>query len=65
MPNGLKLRGGVYFVDSDSIPKTNSGKYIRKEITDTVKRMFNATRENDPLLQSYLSDIPDEYKQLI
>lgn len=62
-PNGLKLRGGVYFVDS--LPKTNSGKYIRKEITDTVKGMFNATKDTDPLLKSYLSDIPDDYKRLV
>lgn len=62
-PNGLKLRGGVYFVDS--LPKTPSGKYIRKEITEMLKKMFNATKENDPLIQSYLSDIPDNYKRLI
>ena len=62
-PNGLKLRGGVYFVDS--LPKTPSAKFIRKEITDTVKKLFNAAKESDPLIQSYLSDIPDEYRRLI
>lgn len=62
-PNGLRLRGGVYFVEA--LPKTPSGKFIRRDITDTVKSMFDATKESDPLLQSYLSDIPDDYKRLI
>lgn len=62
-PDGLKLRGGVYFVDS--LAKTHSGKFIRKEITDTVKKLFIAAKESDPLIQLYLSDIPDDYRRLI
>lgn len=61
--NGLKLRGGVYFVDL--LPKTPSGKFIRKQITDVVKKLFNAAKDSDPRLQGYLSDIPDDYKRLI
>lgn len=62
-PTGLHLRAGIYFVDS--LPKTHSGKFIRKEITEMLKKMFIAAKENDPLIQSYLSDIPDNYKRLI
>lgn len=62
-PDGLKLRGGVYFVDS--LPKTHSGKFIRKEITDAIEYMFNAAKENDPQIQQYFSDISDDYKRLI
>lgn len=62
-PNGLKLRGGVYFVDS--LPKTHSGKFIRKEITHMLKKLFDELKSSDPLIQSYLSDIPDDYKRLI
>lgn len=62
-PNGLKLRAGVYFVDS--LPKTPSGKFIRKQITDVIQKLFNAAKDSDPILQGYLSDIPDDYKRLI
>lgn len=62
-PDRSKLRGGVYFVDS--LPKTHNGKMIRKEITDLATAKFTSAKSNDPDLQSYLSDFPDEFRRLI
>lgn len=61
--NGLRLRGGVYFVDS--LPKTHTGKLIRKKITEMTEKLFKMTKQTDPDIQKYLSEIPDEYKKLI
>lgn len=61
--NRLKLRGGVYFVQS--LPKTNNGKLRRMEITDMAAEIFRATMHTDPDIQLSLSDIPEEIRNLI
>ena len=61
--NGLRLRGGVHFVDS--LPKTHNGKFLRNKITEMAEKMFKVAKENDRDIEKYLSDIPDEYRKLI
>lgn len=61
--NGLRLRAGVYFVDS--LPRTHNGKLIRNKITQMAAEMFKVAKENDPDIQKCLSEIPEEYKRLI
>lgn len=62
-PEGLQLRGGIYFVDS--IPKTHNGKFKRNKIVKMAEEMFKAAIKSDRDIQRYLSDIPNEYKKLI
>lgn len=64
LPKRSWLRGGVYFVDS--LSKTNNGKLLRREITKIASKMFReAKQNNDPEIESYLSDLPIEFRQLI
>lgn len=58
-----KLRGGIYFVES--LPKTHNGKLIRKGITQLATEMFKATKDTDPDIHFYLSDIPEEFRMFI
>lgn len=62
-PSRLKLRGGVYFVDS--LPRTKNGKLRRKEITDIATELFRATMDTDPQIQLHLSEIPSEFRNLV
>lgn len=62
-PIRSRLRGGVYFVDS--LPKTFTGKPIRKEIVEIAAQRFKSIKESDPDIQSYLSDIPEKFRKLI
>lgn len=39
MPDYCKLRGGVYFVDV--IPRTPSGKILRRLVKETAKAFYN------------------------
>ncbi|XP_031635434.1 uncharacterized protein LOC116348546 [Contarinia nasturtii] len=57
------LRGGVYFVDS--LPKTPSGKIIRRKVAELATEIFHKRGINDPDIQSYIADIPEEYHKLI
>lgn len=59
----MKLRGGVYFVDS--LPRTKNGKLLRKEITDIATEMFRAIMDTDADIQSHLSEIPLEFRKLV
>lgn len=59
----MKLRGGVYFVDS--LPRTKSGKLRRKEITDIATKLFHATMHMDAQIQLHLSEIPSEFRNLV
>lgn len=61
-PIRSRLRGGVCFVDS--LPKA-TGKPIRKEIVEIAAQRFKSIKESDPDIQSYLSDIPEEFRKLI
>lgn len=38
---------------------------IRREITKLAAQQFRLARENDAELQSYLADIPEEYRAII
>lgn len=62
-PNRAKPRGGVYFVDK--LPKNHNGKLIRSEISHYATEQFRTARENDAELQSYLADIPEEFRAII
>lgn len=62
-PSRSRLRGGVYFVDS--LPNTHSGKLIRRKITEIATDMFKAAKSSDPDVQSYLREIPEEFRKLI
>ena len=62
-PNRAKPRGGIYFMDK--LPKTHNGKLIRKEITKYATQQFRSARENDAELQSYLANIPEEFREII
>ncbi|XP_031635418.1 4-coumarate--CoA ligase-like 7 [Contarinia nasturtii] len=57
------LRGGVYFVDS--LPKTPSGKIIRRKVAELATEIFHKRGINDPDIQAYIADIPEEYHKLI
>lgn len=57
------LRGGVYFVDS--LPKTPSGKIIRRKVAEYATELFHKSGINDPLIKSYISDIPEVVRKLI
>lgn len=62
-PSRSRLRGGVYLVES--LPTTHNGKLIRRQITELATEMFKTAKENDPDIQSYLKDIPEEFRKLI
>lgn len=49
----------------NELPKTHNGKMIRKEITKFATQKFRSARENDAELQSYLDDIPKEFREII
>lgn len=61
--SGLRLRAGIYFVDS--IPKTPTGKFVRKKVMELAEQFFKVAKEVDPDVQKHLLDIPDEYKRLV
>lgn len=63
VPSHSKLRGGVYIVDS--LPKTHNGKIVRRTILEKTTKMFEAIKNIDLDIQSYLQDIPDEFRKLI
>lgn len=62
-PDRYKLRAGVYFVDS--IPRTPSGKPLRRVIVESTTEMFKTAMECDAELRSYIEDIPEELRKLI
>lgn len=62
-PNGLKLRAGIYFVDA--IPKTPTGKFSRKKVTELAEQHFKMAKQNDPDVQQHLLDISEEYRRMI
>lgn len=62
-PNRSKLRAGVYFVNS--LPKTTSGKPMHSKIVEITAELFNVAKYNDPIVKSFLMDIPTEFKHLI
>lgn len=60
----LKLRGGIYFVQS--LAKTNTGKLRREAITHRAAEMFReAIRCNSSDIRSYLADIPDQFIKIM
>lgn len=61
--DNLKLRGGVYFVDS--LSKTDTGKFRQKDITKLASELFARAKTTDPDIQSYLLDIPEEFRSII
>lgn len=62
-PKRLWLRAGIYFVES--LPKTGSGKLVRREIAKVAIKMFEEAKESDPNIRSYVSDIPEAFRKLI
>lgn len=62
-PNGLKLRAGIYFVDS--IPKTPTGKFVRRKATELAEQLFKVAKESDLDVQQHLLDISEEYRRMI
>lgn len=62
-PKRSWLRAGVYFVES--LPKTGSGKLVRREITKMATEMFEKAKRNDPNIQSYFLDIALEFRNII
>lgn len=58
-----RLGGGIHFVDS--MPKTNSGKVIRREVMEMASEFFKTARNTDPHIQSYLQEIPEDFRDLI
>lgn len=62
-PKRSRLRGGVYFVDS--LEKNLNGKLMRKTVTEMATALFKAAKNNDPDIQSYLQDIPEEFRKMI
>lgn len=61
--DGLKLRGGVYFVDS--IPKTPTGKFVRKQATEIATKLFETAKNTDKDVRQYLLDIPENFRKII
>lgn len=61
--DNLKLRGGVYFVDS--LSKTDTGKFRQRDITKLAAELFSRAKISDPDIQSYLLDIPEEFRTII
>lgn len=62
-PNRSKLHGGIYFVNS--LPKSPSGKLLRRMVTEQTMKLFREAKGNDKDLQSHPSDIPEEYRKHI
>lgn len=62
-PHRSRIRGGVYFVEA--LPKTPTGKPIRREIAEIATGRFQSMKETDPDIKSYLMDIPEEFRKLI
>ena len=62
-PKRSWLRAGVYFVES--LPKTNNGKLVPREITKMASEMFEELKQKDTDIQLYLADIPLEFRKLI
>lgn len=62
-PRRLWLRAGVYFVES--LPKTGTGKLVRREIIKIATKLYEEAKHNDPDIQSYASDIPEAFRKLI
>lgn len=62
-PDRAKPRGGIYFFDH--LPRTHSAKLIRREIAKSVTEKFRLARENDAELRSYLTDMPEEFRNIV
>lgn len=62
-PNRSKLRAGIYFIDA--LPKTNSGKPMRPKIIAMATELFKTAKQNDPIIKSFLMDIPVGFQHLM
>lgn len=61
--DGLKLRAGVYFVDT--LPRTHNGKLMRNKATKMAEEKFIIAMGNDPDVRNHLFDISVGYRKLI